>query len=61
LALTEISFDYPKHHYIFHLFAEIERKGPTMHYSAILGEMLHIGIKADARRTNGRDADDQVS
>lgn len=32
-----------------------------MHYSAMLGEMLHIGIKADARRTNGRDAEDQVS
>ena len=54
------SFDYPKMHYMVHLFPGIESKGPSLHYNSILGEGLHVKIKADARRTNGRDFEEQA-
>lgn len=53
---------FPKMHTLLtHAVDDLVRKGPLKHSNTILGEARHPVFKRDFKRTDGRDAEHQVS
>lgn len=53
-------FNFPKMHYLSHLLDHLWRKCASVHYNTILGEGMHVLMKATFRQTNAKEFEAQV-
>ncbi|KIO23838.1 hypothetical protein M407DRAFT_26763 [Tulasnella calospora MUT 4182] len=52
-------FNFPKMHYLSHLLDHLWRKCASRHYNTILGEGMHVLMKAAFRQTNAKEFEAQ--
>ncbi|KAG9041259.1 hypothetical protein FS837_012488 [Tulasnella sp. UAMH 9824] len=54
-------FNFPKMHYLSHLLDHLWRKCASRHYNTILGEGMHVLMKAAFRQTNAKEFEAQIA
>lgn len=54
-------FNFPKMHYLSHLLDHLWRKCASVHYNTILGEGMHVLMKATFRQTNAKEFEAQMA
>ncbi|KAG9023501.1 hypothetical protein FS837_005781, partial [Tulasnella sp. UAMH 9824] len=54
-------FNFPKMHYLSHLLDHLWRKCASRHYNTILGEGMHVLMKAAFRQTNAKEFEGEMA